>query len=61
VINDYLPESAERLCAIVRCQRGDRTACAAAADCQQAGAAARMRPVLASFGVAMGNVAGDRD
>ncbi|HEY7839017.1 MAG TPA: guanylate kinase [Terriglobales bacterium] len=61
VINDHLPESAERLCAIVRCQRGDRTACAAAADCQQAGAAARMRPVLASFGVAMGNVAGDRD
>ncbi|TAN24534.1 MAG: guanylate kinase [Acidobacteria bacterium] len=52
VINDRLPESVEQLCAIVRCRRslcaGD---CAIASQCQQSRMAARMQPVLESFGV----------
>lgn len=51
VINDQLPESAGELCAIVRCHRGDAGACPAAERCRQANMAARMRPVLASFGI----------
>ncbi|MGH9468156.1 MAG: guanylate kinase [Terriglobales bacterium] len=52
VINDHLPESVERLCAIVRCRRGRTEAdCAVAQECRQANMAARMQPVLASFGL----------
>ncbi|HXR97597.1 MAG TPA: guanylate kinase [Terriglobales bacterium] len=51
VINDRLEESVEQLCAIVRCQRGESPACAAAAACRQSQAAERLRPVLESFGL----------
>jgi guanylate kinase len=50
VINDRLLESAAQLCAIVRCHQGHPEACPAAAACRQAQVAARMQPVLASFG-----------
>lgn len=52
VVNDHLPESVERLCAIVRCRRQPGGAdCAAAEQCGQARMAARMQPILESFGL----------
>lgn len=51
VINDRLQESVEQLCAIVRCHRGDSTACPVAEACRQERAAGRLQPVLASFGL----------
>lgn len=60
VINDRLEESAAQLCAIVRCQRGGGAGgaagreCELAESCRQSRAGARLRPVLASFGLAPG-------
>ncbi|MGH9412731.1 MAG: guanylate kinase [Terriglobales bacterium] len=52
VINDRLPESVERLCAIVRCHKAGVVAdCSAAEQCGQSAMAVRMRPVLESFGL----------
>ncbi|MGH9487654.1 MAG: guanylate kinase [Terriglobales bacterium] len=52
VINDRLEESVEQLCAIVRCSRhAVGSDCVTAEGCRQANIAARMQPVLASFGV----------
>jgi guanylate kinase len=53
VINDRLEESVERLCAIVRCRRrpDDVGECAMAESCSRQNMAARLEPVLASFGI----------
>ncbi|MGH9475887.1 MAG: guanylate kinase [Terriglobales bacterium] len=52
VINDRLPESVERLCAVVRCSRNPASSdCRLAAECRQARMAARMQPILESFGL----------
>lgn len=55
VINDRLEESVEKLCAIVRCRRAGAAAdCAAAEGSRQQNMAARLQPILASFGIRSG-------